>query len=139
LAVSRAGLRDQFEIGLFEVLTGKEIRHWVPSKEYRGLAFSSNGRLLALSYAAAVHFWDVAAGKEVGQMVASGKMFSMCFAPGDKILATGSDDTTVLLWDISKIRPMARENAGLSPVEIEKLWASLAIIDAAQAYPALWA
>jgi WD40 repeat protein len=78
------------------------------------ISFSPDGRTLAAGYADTrplrpwrpekgppVILWDVEAGKERGRF--EGHLDSvpaLAFSPDGRLLATGSDDTTVLIWDV---------------------------------------
>jgi hypothetical protein len=68
-----------------------------------------------------------------------GDVASCTFSPDGKILASGSFDSTALLWDLTgrlqggRLRP-----AALQPDELQNLWTDLCGDDAAKAYRALW-
>jgi WD40 repeat protein len=48
--------------------------------------------------------WDVTTGKELGQLAGhKGWVKALAFAPDGKTLASGSRDTTVLLWDVCEV------------------------------------
>jgi WD40 repeat protein len=68
------------------------------------VAFSPDGKLLAsavLSFAPRLVVWDVASGKK--KWIRRGKKVITClaFRPGGKMLATGDEDGTIKLWDIT--------------------------------------
>lgn len=63
---------------------------------------------------------------------------SVAFSPDGKILATGSSDTTILLWDMK--RRDGPDMAEKPPAErLRSYWADLASHDAARAYDAILA
>jgi hypothetical protein len=67
----------------------------------------------------------------------SGAVTALAFAPHGRILASASEDTTALLWDVSKLqRPMAPARAP-QPGDLEAWWQALAGDNAGQAFAAL--
>jgi hypothetical protein len=59
----------------------------------------------------------------------------LAFAPDGRSLATGLQDTTILIWDMM---PAARASAQpLSAAQLDRLWSDLAGADATQAYAAI--
>jgi WD domain, G-beta repeat len=60
------------------------------------------------------------------------RVFAVAFGPDGRTLLTGSDDSTVLMWNL---RPRTElKHAG----DMARLWADLAESDAAAAYKAIW-
>jgi RNA polymerase sigma factor (sigma-70 family) len=115
-------------VGLWEVATGRE-RHVFgtrpkagpgkpPALDARGgpsewlgaprlsvpVAFSADGRLLALARGRAVTVWDAGTGKELARLEGhGGDVTAVAIAPDGRSLATSSKDTTALVWDVAAL------------------------------------
>jgi WD40 repeat protein len=117
-------------------LSKEEVRrHWDSS-------FSPDGRLIAVQIRGTgkVFLYETASGSERGRLQAPHRIEEFEFAPDGKSLATGCEDTTILIWDLS--RPLSAKPAlagPRSPDDAERLWKSLAETNAMEAEPALWA
>jgi dipeptidyl aminopeptidase/acylaminoacyl peptidase len=84
--------------------------------------------------------WELATGKVRGQVRGhSDSVWSVAFSPDGKLLASGSQDTTVLIWETLNLTGEPPAAAKLSPRELEGLWAGLAGADAGKAYRAIGA
>src|SRR5262249_34353448 len=87
-----------------------------------------------------VRVWDVTAGKEVSQFKGhTGRVETVAFAPDGKAIASGSTDTTILVWDAATLmkdlpQPQRFE---LPDGSVEPLWADLAGEDAGKALQSL--
>jgi len=150
---------------LWEVLTGKERRRLKTEKAVGfSVAFAPNGRVLATGEGwgfdlkgypggdrttghnnkeeAECNFtrlWDIRSGKAICRL-ARHETGTRClaFSPDGKLLATGSEDKSVLLWDVSAITQPPKSNAPETPLgDLESLWTSLKADDAAVAYDAI--
>src|SRR5262249_40509491 len=110
-------LRDG-TVGVWDLATGKEQRVLrtkavsqpgakPPAAEFgliklsEPLAFSPDGRLVALIHGRTITVWHTASGKEFAHWDGhgGGTVTAIAFAPDGKSLATGGTDTTVLIWD----------------------------------------
>jgi len=72
--------------------------------EVRGVAISSDGRLVAASGFDAVRIWDARSGRFLGKL--QGGSYGACnvaFTPDACGLVSGSWDTTLKYWDVSRI------------------------------------
>jgi RNA polymerase sigma factor (sigma-70 family) len=141
----RAVLGDGSEVPqsvrVLDAVTGKEIRR-LPSKEglYPNyLHFSPDGRNLVVGHYAGtgqVVLWEVATGREWRSFTGHrGPVWAAAFSPDGRFLATGSSDTTALVWDLA---------GGLIPKEpppseaLATLWTDLAAADPDRARQAVW-
>jgi hypothetical protein len=92
------------------------------------IAFSSDSRLLAHTVGAAMHIWDVATGRSLARFTGhSGPIAAVAFAPDGRTVATGSADTSALVWDVGGLRAKAGPAPRrLDAREIERCWDELA-------------
>ncbi len=84
---------------------GKELWSTAASKEYvTALAFSPDGKTLASAVHSVsdIRLWDVATGKQIGQLEGHGSsVSSLIFSPDGKKLTSSSTDQTIRIWDIA--------------------------------------
>jgi WD40 repeat protein len=74
-------------------------------EEVAAVAFSPDGRVLAVALGRAVQLWDVTTAKRLALLEGhKGKVTSLAFSPGGTRLASGSYDRTVRLWDVGRPR-----------------------------------
>jgi hypothetical protein len=120
------------------------------------LAFSPDGRVLASSSSSdhAIYLWETASGKErarfqghgIAAASASLDVWSLSFTVDGRRLASGSFDSTILIWDVTgrlqgergASAPWLLRPAKLSDKELRSLWIELASNDAARAGRAVW-
>jgi WD40 repeat protein/tRNA A-37 threonylcarbamoyl transferase component Bud32 len=102
-------LKPGHELKLWDVATGREI-HTVrdPTWRYREVAFSPDGRLIALFLMSEIgepetaRILDTTTGSEVLRLRGHTSMVCcLAFSPDGKRIATGSGDLTIKLWDAS--------------------------------------
>src|SRR5262249_38218055 len=103
------------------------------------LALSPDGALLAQADGTGVRVWDLEVNKELGRLAGhQGAVTALAFSPDGRRLATGSSDTTVLVWDVAT---MARRRGppvtDLFAAELQEKWATLARDDAGTAFDAI--
>ncbi|MBI1915935.1 MAG: hypothetical protein HYS12_14550 [Planctomycetes bacterium] len=104
------------------------------------LSFSPDGSLLAQAGETAARLWDLETGKERGRLAGhQGDVTTVAFSPNGRSLATGSTDTTVLVWDVTALARRMPRATDLSARELQERWAALAGKDARKAFDAICA
>jgi WD40 repeat protein len=92
------------------------------------IAVSRDGSLIAAPGSDhSIRILDVSLGKQVGTLKGhDGAIASLAFAADGKTLISGSNDTTVGIWDLTRIKrdPLPRI-AKLAPKELDHLWTDL--------------
>jgi tricorn protease-like protein len=128
-------------IRLWEVATGKERLRITGQGDVFALAYSTDGRTLASASGRGpeVRLWESATGRPRGELKGhTGSIFRLAFSPDGRSLASGSDDTTALVWDLTRLPGGTRPRAEvLKGPELEGLWGDLAGTDAKRAYRAV--
>jgi RNA polymerase sigma factor (sigma-70 family) len=129
------------KVQLWDVMHDKELLQLDTGTVY-GRAFSPDGRYLVTAAMDGLRLWEIASGKQVLYRPAPEKLrsallrsFATClaFAPDGRSVATGHDDTNILLWDMA---PETRRKRALKADDLDSLWSDLAGTDAARAYRA---
>jgi RNA polymerase sigma factor (sigma-70 family) len=131
-------------IVLWETQTGQERLRLGAVPKYNGaaLTFSPDGRILAFSRryvggpsGGQIHLLDLTLGKEVHTPLSAAAL-CLAFSRDGKLLASGNEDTTVLLWDATRFAAPPRAEP-LPAEEFERLWRELAAADGGKAYRAM--
>jgi WD40 repeat protein len=77
----------------------------------RGIAFSPDGKILAVASSIGIGLYDAESLKEIGLL--EGPAFSVAFSSDGKLIAsTGFQDGTVRIWDVEKREEIARLKGG---------------------------
>src|SRR5262249_47008437 len=114
----------------------------------RALAFSADGTLLASATNQnpecwvrrkdddKVRVWDPLTGARLHTLAGHrGAVASLAFSPDGSLLASGSNDTTVLLWDATSLRRAGPpEGVAAGDNDLAARWADLERADAARAF-----
>jgi WD40 repeat protein len=111
------------------------------------VAFSPDGRWLLAGYSMNAKgesyalLWDVWTGERAGRFTGhGGTVSSVGFAPDGKTCATGSQDTTALVWDVAaRLRERQPRRLDLTAAELNRLWDEVQGADVAKAQRAMGA
>jgi WD40 repeat protein len=96
-------------VKLWDVASGAEVASLPQRAAASGVAFTPNGRILAVIAGWSVVLWDVAQHQEWSRLQGhKGRIWSLALSPDGCLLATASSDGTVRLWDL----PAGRERGG---------------------------
>jgi WD40 repeat protein len=129
------------DLHVWEVASGKQRLRLKCRHDIFEADFSPDGRLLALAAMdSGVYLYDLASGKEVSRLDGHLRtVHDLAFSPDGKLLVTGGEDTTVLVWQTSRLAgPWKRRPARLSAERAEELWRDLGSADAERAHRAIW-
>jgi WD40 repeat protein len=125
------------EIRLWEVATGKTIRHWTSETVVvTSLDVSGDGSLIAWSGPGTrIRLWRLGSRQPSSDLTCSDPgTLSVVFSPDGEILASAGLDGTITLWGMETPDGKSRSPGKPIPTEtMEKLWESLALGDASRA------
>ncbi len=105
--------RDRYEFRFWDADTGQKLHSFpLPNTDHGpGIqALSTDGKTLAVSegnynQSGVIHVLDTASGQRLLSLRGhAGAIEAMTFSPDGRTLASGSSDTTILLWDVGRAR-----------------------------------
>jgi WD40 repeat protein len=130
---------EHYGVALWEVASGRQ-RGWL--KDTNGataLAFSPDGKLLAVGGDGVVYLALSASGRELARIDAyQGRVESLVFSLDGKWLAIAGDDNSALVCDVAKLTAGRIPGAAkLTAKELDDLWTDLSGGDGTKAYAAI--
>ena len=131
------------ELAIYDLATGTEERglRKLPFQVSEQLAYSSDGKMLAVGAMgdSDMRLIEVHTLQERQRLHGhKNRISTMAFSVDNRILVTGSEDTTALIWDLTgRLAAGDKWNAPLTAAELEGLWTDLAESAAARAWQAI--
>jgi hypothetical protein len=126
---------------LWDVATRSELLRIVPDSSTTpgGLAWSPDGRVLAMGQHK-IQLWETATLKLRHELPGHGdgmvQALALGFSRDSRLLASGSSDSTILIWDPS-LSGSGAAPAALTRDELARRWQALSVDDAGNAYAAM--
>jgi WD40 repeat protein len=136
-ALPQTGALPQTYWRLYDAFAGKEVGTFEgnpvalsappvlsPDRRLVAAGISSGGQIKADGTAVPstprILVWEAASGTLRCELTGQqGNIAALAFAPDGRTLATGSSDTTIVLWDLAR---KAENQAALKPDELDALW-----------------
>jgi RNA polymerase sigma factor (sigma-70 family) len=133
--------RQRNTLVVVETATGKVLFHLKGLPDgVSAIAFSPDDRMLAWGgwRDPTIHLLEVATGKERHHYAGTiGRVLTLAFSPDGKKLLSGSDDTTVTVWDVTGRLREASLGRPLSATQLETVWKTLCEEDAGNSFRAI--
>src|SRR5262249_52824738 len=141
-------MSDRYTLKLMDIAGGYERWSCRPleenrfSRAFNSLAVSPDGRLAVIGMAGgkgqSAHLWGMYTGKHIGGVKGHlSQVNAVAFFPDGRTLATGSADTTVLIWDVLAVTSRKPTTDRLAPEALQRAWTDLEGLDAQKAYRAI--
>ncbi len=130
----------QGDVTVWDLTTGAQaLRIADPRHEISTVSISPDGRFLALGTdGGIIRLHDLLEDREVGRLQGHrGGVWALAFAP-DGRLASGSEDTTVLVWDVENVLAKQRRPRPLTEAEAQALATALTGEDVLKGSRAVW-
>lgn len=113
LATSSGGGGEEFKsstVRLWDLRTYRQLGMIAEgNRGVNAIAFSPDGRTVALSQLGTAQLWDVQTRTKIGgPFTTPGQIFSLAFSPDGHTLATGTADGSTWLWDVRSRRQLSR-------------------------------
>lgn len=85
-----------------------------------------------------IEIWEVASGEKRGELQGHGPIADLAFSHDDRCLASSSDDSTILIWDLNRPLQPLKRGKRLTEQELDECWRTLFQRDAGKAEVAIW-
>lgn len=100
------------KLNLWDAANGALVRTLAENASHISLAFSPDGRTLAAGTNSNVLLYDVGTGSVRHSLAGhAGHVWTVTYGLGGKILASGSDDTSIRFWEADSGNPLATANS----------------------------
>ncbi|HZZ82745.1 MAG TPA: WD40 repeat domain-containing protein, partial [Gemmataceae bacterium] len=114
------------------ILGGRRLL--MTSQTLPSIAFAPDGERIATRFGNDVKVWDPWHAKEIANFKGhSGPVGPVVFAPDGRSAASGSVDTTILVWDLTRIKRELLAPISLRDEQLKSLWNDLGGSDAMKA------
>lgn len=140
--------RGNRNLVLWDVLSGKSVMNFNetnPGSYITAMTCSPDGRLLAWAEGDAnktIHLYDALAARELGRFTGHGGLVQSLrlHLQGDTPrLASASVDSTILLWDLTKVMDeLSKNTPKLTEAQGDQVWADLGSDNAGRMHHAAW-
>ncbi|MFL5340279.1 MAG: WD40 repeat domain-containing protein [Gemmataceae bacterium] len=143
-SVPGRGETDDGIVETWEVATGQRLVQCPGgisvkdfSRRYWSIAVSGDSRFVALARGETIVLRAVDGAEELLRRQADGCVACIAFSSDGRTLASGQEDGTVLLWDLSRATRLTSESRTLSAQEAEACWSNLGGTDVMAARKAM--